>query len=100
MTGQDTDSVSTLGNPLSPGIVNQRFISALLEASGPSAGASVRSGNTLDSCVSAMESQMSTMEKNLKQDFKDTLDSFFTKFMETQNSPNPPGGASTGGING
>ena len=70
LTGQDTDSVSTLGNPLSPRWLQKKGASLIANPS-PAGGiaqfptpsvASAMSGRTLESRVSQMEERLSQME--------------------------------------
>ena len=96
LAGQDADSVSTLGNPMSPDRLYSTNKSTLIAAS---SGASVRSAFTLDSRVSAMEEQMNSMEVNLKKGFDESLNSFFQKFQAAQAPQKPPGGELAGGNN-
>lgn len=63
ITGRDTDSVSILGNPISPGRLYCKTKSTLTTAS---VGAGTRNTFTLDSQVSAMEEQIILMEVHLK----------------------------------
>ena len=97
LTGQDEDSVSTLGYPMSPGNLSRRARSSLMAAS---AGTSVRSSATMDTRMTAVEDQISAMEVNLKKGFEDSLTSFFEKFQVAQAQPQPPGGGLAGGDNG
>ena len=97
LIGQDEDSVSTLGYPMSPGNLSRRARSSLMAAS---AGTSVRSSATMDTRMTAVEDQISAMEVNLKKGFEDSLTSFFEKFQVAQAQPQPPGGGLAGGDNG
>lgn len=96
LTGQDADSVSTLGNPASPSNVSRKFRSSLMAAH---SGASVRSSATMDTRMTAVEDQISAMEVNLKKGFEDSLASFFEKFQVAQAQTKPPGGGLAGGAN-
>ena len=86
LTGQDADSVSTLGNPSSPANVSRRSRSSLMAAH---SGASAKSSVTMDSRMTAVEDQISAMEVNLKKGFDDSLASFFVKFSLHKRRPSP-----------
>ena len=86
LTGQDADSVSTLGNPTSPANISRRARSSLMAAS----SGSVRSSATMDSMMTAVEDQISAMEVNLKKGFDDSLALFFLKNQVAQAQPQPP----------
>ena len=96
LTGQDADSVSTLGNPASPANVSRRSRSSLMAAH---SGTSVMSSATMDSRIAAVEDQISAMEVNLKKGFDDSLASFFEKIQLAQAQTQPPGGGLAGGDN-
>ena len=103
VTGGDGDSVSTLGNPLSPARIRQQVISSLLPAApGVSWGdsASVQSSATMDTRLSAMEQTMQTLAVDMEKKFEDSMNKFFNR-MQSANQANvqeqqPPGGASAG----
>ena len=108
LTGQDTDSVSTLGNPLSPRrlqkkgaslIANQSPAGGIAQIPTPSV-VSAMSSRTMESRVSQMEQQLSEMETNINNNMKATLESLFLKFGAGVQTTQPPGGASAGGSNG
>ena len=94
LTGQDADSVSTLGNQASSANVSRRSRSSLMAAH---SGASAKSSVTMDSRMTAVEDQISAMEVNLKKRFDDSLASFFEKFQLAQAQTQPPGGGIAGG---
>lgn len=83
--GQDADSVSTLGNLLSPRHLKKRS-STLLANPSPittgASGASIRSELMLDLRVPAMEEQLSQIETNITKTMKSTLESFFDKLNQ------------------
>ena len=88
LMGQDTDSVSTLGNPLSPRRLQKEGALVIANPSPPGgvvqvpsrSVASVLSERTLDSRVSQMEEQLSQMESNINKNMNATLESLFLKF--------------------
>ena len=84
LTGQDEDSVSTLGNPMSPGHLSRRTRSSLMAAS---SGTSVRSSVTMDTRMTAVEDQINAMEVNLKKGIDESLASFIEKFQVAQAQP-------------
>ena len=98
LAGEDADSVSTLGNPLSPSIPRSPPASTLLPVEGVSSAKSVQSEVTLDTRVSVIEQKLDSMEASLKSTMSATLDSFLAKMQASVSQP--PGGASAGGKNG
>ena len=58
VTGEDKDSVSTLGNPLSPAHLRARNVSSLLPIIDLSSKTSVQSSTTLGTRISVMEQSM------------------------------------------
>ena len=101
VTGGSNDSVSTLGNPMSPANVARNRKSMLLPATEvlPPTAASV-SDCTMDSRVSAIEERMSTMESSIKQSFADSMQQLLEKISASstiQTTSQPPGGESAGG---
>ena len=108
LTGQDTDSVSTLGNTLSPRrlqkkgaslIANPSLAGGIAQIPTPSV-VSAMSSRTMESQVSQMEEQLSQMGTNINTNMKATLESLFQKFGAGVQTTQPPGGASAGGSNG
>jgi len=84
VTGGDEDSVSTLGNPLSPAKIRQQVASSLLPAApGASWGdsASMQSGVTMDTRLSAMEQTMQTLAEDMEKRFEDSMDCFFNRMQ-------------------
>jgi len=80
VTGGDEDSVSTLGNPLSPAKIRQQVASSLLPvAPGISWGGSpsVQSGATMDTRLLAMEQTIQTLAEDMETRFEDSMDRFF-----------------------
>ena len=103
VAGDDEDSVSTLGNPLSPAKIRAHQVSSLLPAAvGMSGGASVLTSGTLDTRMSAMEQTMQSMAVDMEQRFDASIEKFFAR-LQTDNAKEtdkqPPGGASAGGMN-
>ena len=99
LAGQESDSVSSMGNPLSPAQKKDIVSSHMQSLEFQSAGASVRSEMTLDSRVSALEENIVQLETNLKQTFNESLNAFFLRLQQSQAAPitpQPPGGASAG----
>ena len=103
VTGEDEDSVSTLGNPLSPAHFRARNVSSLLPIIGLSSETSVQSSTTLDTRISVIEQSMQSMAVDMQQRFDDSMDKFLSRMQEIQsNQPEkqPPGGALAGGSDG
>ena len=104
--GDGEDSVSTLGNPLTPEVMSRRVRSTLIAASATNqrttignSSISVMSANTLDTRISVMEEQLGKLEGNLQKGFQSQMDSFFERMQSLQNKPQPPGGELAGGVN-
>ena len=104
LTGNDVDSVSTLGNPLTPTHKNASY--------SPSFNApvknttiseqSVSSQTTLDTRITEIEQQISGMKNDLQKTMKESLESVLGQFLQKQQaSPSLqlPGGASAGETN-
>jgi len=107
VTGGDEDSVSTLGNPLSPAKIRQQVASSVLPAApGVSRGdsASVQSGVMMDTRLSAMEQIMQTLAEDIEKRFEDSMDRFFNRIQlvkqASEQEQEPPGGASVREQNG
>jgi len=82
VTGGDEDSVSTLGNPLSPAKIRQQVASSLLPAApgvSRSDSASVQSGVTMDTRLSAMEQTMQTLAEDMEKRFDESMDRFLIR---------------------
>ena len=102
VTGGDEDSVSTMGNPLSPASITAHRQSSLLPAIGISSGSSVRSTATMDTRISTIEQNMQIMEMNIQKRFDSSMDKLFSRLQESQSvktTHEPPGGATAGGVN-
>jgi len=83
VTGGDEDSVSTLGNPLSPTNIRQQVASSLLTAApgilwGDSA--SVQSGAMMNTRLSAMGQTMQNLAEDTEKRFEDSMDRFLNRF--------------------
>lgn len=96
LNGIDNDSISTLGNPISPVKHNHKPSPSVIEMPALPSGSSVNSGITLDSRVSAIESQISTMQSTVVAGVDAKLEAFFTKFMAAQSAAQLPGGEVAG----
>ena len=100
LNGIDNDSISTLGNPTSPTRTPQTPSLSVIEMPSPTSGSSVNSGITLDSRVSAIESQISTMQativEGVEAKLETKLDAFLTKLMAAQSASQLPGGEIAG----
>ena len=96
LAGKDTDSVSTLGNPLSPSNLGQKNISTLLGTNITPTSSSVLTENTLDSRVTAIEEQITKMEENLSKGLagtiEKTLNTFMSKLTTSSAKDKPLGG--------
>ena len=101
VTGGDDDSVSTLGNPLSPAKIRAHQQSSLLPVTfGISSGASVQTNGTMDTRMSAMEQTMQSMAVDMEKRFDASIDKFFARMQkqkEPETNKEPPGGALAGG---
>ena len=99
LTGQDTDSVSTLGNPLSPARITKTTDTSLIDMGDTTSTSSVTSLSSLDTRVSTMEATINSMKEDVVAGVDAKLDAFFTKFLAAQSAPQPPGGESAGQSN-
>ena len=110
VTGGDEDSVSTLGNPLSPSRLRQSIASSLLPSApgvawgtGVSASASVQS---MDTRLSTMEQTMQSLAVDMEKKFESSMEKFFIRMQASvretveEQDDQPPGGALAGGDNG
>jgi len=89
-----------MGNPLSPEKIRQQVASSLLPAApGVSWGdsASVQSGATMDSKLSAIEQTMQSLAEDMEKRFEDSMDRFFNQMQlvkqASEKDQQPPGGA-------
>ena len=103
VTGEDNDSVSTLGNPLSPAKLKAYQQSSVFPVSfGVTSDASVHSSCTMDTRMTAMEETMQTMAVDMEKRFDASIDKFFAR-LQTQKvveeDKQPPGGGLAGGDN-
>ena len=69
--GEDADSVSTMGNPVSPAHLRARIVSSLLPIIGLSSETSVQSSTTLDTRISVIEQSMQSMAVGIQKRFDD-----------------------------
>lgn len=103
VAGDDVDSVSTLGNPLSPARIREHQVSSLLPAAvGMSSGASVLTTGTIDTRMSAMEQTMQSMAVEMEHKFEASMEKFFERMQKEkakEKDEQPPGGALAGGDN-
>ena len=99
MNGIDNDSVSTLGNPMSPTKAAPPTAPPMIDMTSPQSVSSITSGITLVSRVSAIESQISTMQDTVVAGVDAKLEAFFNKFMAAQSASQLPGGESAGKAN-
>ena len=86
VTGGDTDSVSTMGNPLSPANIRAARATMMIPAREILTGGSSVTDLTIDSRVSALESHISAMEENITKRMENTLEKFFTRMNSQQSS--------------
>ena len=102
VTGGEEDSVSTMGNPLSPDRLKQIRAAAMLPASAGiswGGGDSVQSSATMDTRMSTMEQTVATMVGEMEKKFDDRMDKFFHRMQLAKASEvvtQPPDGASVG----
>ena len=98
MTGQDDDSISTLGNNTVAGrAFIPRTIGAISRGS-PSSGSSVsdQSFATMDTRVSQIEQNIKTMESNIAASVNRSMEELLKKFSTNMKEP---AGADTGRSN-
>ena len=102
VTGEDTDSVSTLGNPVTPASIQRARLSGMIPIRTAQSGTSSITDSSMSSRMSAIEKRIMTMEETITQ----SLENSMTKIIEKMKSPNatsitnqPPGGESAGSGN-
>ena len=83
VTGTDTDSVSTLGNPASPDNIQKAKFSNMLAIRTAQSGASSITELSIDSRMTNIEQRINTMEKS----FTNSLENFMAKLIEKMCSP-------------
>ena len=103
VTGGDDDSVSTMGNPLTPARIRAYQQSSVFPVSfGVNSAASVNTSGTMDTRMTAMEETMQTMAVDMEKKFDASIDKFFARMQAqkvVEEDKQPPGGASAGGDN-
>ena len=72
---------------------------SMIDMTSPQSVSSITSGITLVSRVSAIESQISTMQDTVVAGVDAKLEAFFNKFMAAQSASQLPGGESAGKAN-
>ena len=83
VTGADTDSVSTLGNPASPGNIQKAKFSNMLAIRTTQSGTSSITEFSLDSRMTTIEQRISSMEKS----FTNSLERFMSNLIEKMTTP-------------
>ena len=83
VTGADTDSVSTLGNPASPGNIQKAKFSNMLAIRTAQSGTSSITESSLDSRMTTIEQRISSME----QSFTNSLEKFMANLIEKMTTP-------------
>ena len=83
VTGADTDSVSTLGNPASPGNIQKAKFSNMLAIRTAQSGTSSITESSLDSRMTTIEQRISSME----QSFTSSLEKFMANIIEKMTTP-------------
>ena len=83
VTGTDTDSVSTLGNPASPATFQKAKLSNMLAIRTAHSGTSSITESSLDTRMTNIEQRISSMEES----FTNSLENFMAKLLEKMTSP-------------
>ena len=102
VTGADTDSVSTLGNPATPSIIQKATTTNMMQAITGQSSISSVTETSMDSKISAIEQRISLMEKSITYSLEKAIAEITKK-----NNPNTitskmtqlPGGESAGSQN-
>jgi hypothetical protein len=99
MTGADTDSVSTLGNPSTPANIRRDRVSNMIAIRTAQSGTSSVTDSSLDSRMSAIEQRINSMETSIT----NSLEASMARLLERMNPPSlslpmtqPPGGEIAG----
>ena len=99
MTGADTDSVSTLGNPSTPANIRRARVSNMIAIRTAQSGTSSVTDSSLDSRMSAIEQRINSMETSIT----NSLEASMARLLERMNPPSlslpmtqPPGGEIAG----
>ena len=100
LAGVETDSVSTLGNPMSSNPVSSacytpRAINTVEGGSGSTSLSGERSLASMDSCISSIETKISELEASIVNSIQSSMNDMLQKL--SSNSFQPAGGQSTGG---
>ena len=99
VTGNETDSVSTLGNPMTPAKLQKARLSSMIPIRTSPSGTSSITDSSMTSRMTAIEQRISSMEESITQ----SLEVSMAKIIEKMNSSNttsitnaPPGGEIAG----
>ena len=99
VTGVDTDSVSTLGNPTTPANLQRARVYNMLAIRSAQSGTSSMTDTSMDSRMPAIEQRINSMEESITNSLKASM----ARLLERINPPSPmsirtqpPGGESAG----
>ena len=99
VTGEDNDSVSTLGNPMTPASVQKAKISNMIPLRTARSNASSITESSINSRMTAIEQRIESMEESITQSLEKTMEKIIDR-MSANNSSlllnQPPGGELAG----
>ena len=90
----DADSVSTMGNPLSPNRNRSRLQGLIPNNAGMASSGSVASAATIESRLSMLENNIQDFKSSMKSTFQESIKELLANLPSNQSQP--PGGAAAG----
>lgn len=99
VTGKDTDSVSTLGNPMTPANLKKARMSNMISIRTSQTDTSSVTNTSIDTRMSVIEQRISSMEQTITNSLEISLAKIMEKMSTTSStsiSTQPPGGESAG----
>ena len=102
VTGKDTDSVSTLGNPMTPANLKKARMSNMISIRTNQTDTSSVTDTSLDSRMSVIEQRISSMEQSITNSLEISMAKIMEKMSTTSPSSfltQPPGGELAGSEN-
>ena len=91
VTGNETDSVSTLGNPMTPSSLQKARLSTMIPIRNAPSGTSSITDSSVNSRMTAIEQRISSMEESITQSLQVSMERIIEK-MNSSNTDAPPGG--------
>ena len=99
VTGKDTDSVSTLGNPMTPANLKKARMSNMISIRTSQTDTSSVTNTSIDTRMSVIEQRISSMEQTITNSLEISMAKIMEKMSTTSStsiSTQPPGGESAG----